>query len=64
MSHGVNHPSIVEGNGFKNNDKDILSSCGHHNFDKKYIYIYFTYYVICNFFFFSQMRVLISIEIE
>lgn len=52
MSHGVNHPSIVEGNGFKNDDKDILSSCGYHNFDKKYIYIYiyFTYYVICNFF--------------
>lgn len=40
MSHGVNHPSIVEGNGLKNNDKDILSSCGYHNFDKKYIYIY------------------------
>lgn len=39
MSHGVNHPSIVESNGFKNYDKDILSSCGYHNFDKKYIYI-------------------------
>lgn len=37
MSYGVNYFLIVEGNGFKNNDKDILLLCGYYNFDKKYI---------------------------
>lgn len=41
MSYGVNYFLIVEGNGFKNNDKDILLLCGYYNFDKKYMYILF-----------------------
>lgn len=62
MSHRVNHPSIVESNGFKNYDKGIMwILCGYYNFDKKYMYISLMSYVI---FFYSQMRVLISIEIE
>lgn len=52
MSYGVNYFLIVEGNGFKNNDKDILLLCGYYNFDKKYIYIYILIIMLYVIFFF------------
>lgn len=52
MSYGVNYFLIVESNGFKNNDKDILLLCGYYNFDKKYIYIYILIIMLYVIFFF------------